>query len=469
MQYERVVVEDLEPGVETSTFFIWIGPDDTREICAAQNRNCGRPFADTTVSPFEVGVILGATAAGFVPVLGEFVDLGFCLYDGSQWLFADGSRLSAGISCGALAVPFVPAAASRYKRLGVAVAGNAVDNVRVASRIADFRKALRRPNALEIADVKRFFCGSFSGDTPVLMADGSLKPIVEVQVGDAVWATNPATGESATHNVTATWPHQDTLVDLVVQDGSITTTEDHEFWNITDQAWQEARDFDPGDELLTSYGYSREVVGFDWSTSHFNAAYDLTVDELHSYYVSVGDVDVLAHNCGVPLPRGTKPAGFRSPNLDNKPGIWFNMGSGNFRWKPDNPVDFTLPGGSLGLGEQSILFTRPSTARPQGGSWSLTTDFSEHLRRQRILVNGQQLPNTFVVPGMTGTGDRAKAIALLKRQLGLRSTDTSVDNALRGFNLHHFGCTMQIVPVALHAVSHNGSSADLRNNGGRCP
>ncbi len=42
-------------------------------------------------------------------------------------------------------------------------------------------------------------CGlrSFSGDTLVLMADGSKKPIDEVEVGDWVVATDPETGEQA--------------------------------------------------------------------------------------------------------------------------------------------------------------------------------------------------------------------------------------------------------------------------------
>ena len=45
-----------------------------------------------------------------------------------------------------------------------------------------------------------------------------------------------------------------TLVEFEVGDGTVTTTEDHEFWNVTDSAWQETQHIDEGDLLLTSDG-----------------------------------------------------------------------------------------------------------------------------------------------------------------------------------------------------------------------
>ena len=44
------------------------------------------------------------------------------------------------------------------------------------------------------------------------------------------------------------------LVEFEVGSATVTTTEDHEFWNVTDQAWQETQHIDPGDNLLTSTG-----------------------------------------------------------------------------------------------------------------------------------------------------------------------------------------------------------------------
>jgi len=58
---------------------------------------------------------------------------------------------------------------------------------------------------------------SFIPDTPVLMADGSTKPIKDVAVGDQVASTDPATGESSARPVTALHINDDTdLTDLTI-------------------------------------------------------------------------------------------------------------------------------------------------------------------------------------------------------------------------------------------------------------
>ncbi len=139
---------------------------------------------------------------------------------------------------------------------------------------------------------------SFSGDTAVLMADGSAKPIDEIKVGDHVLATNSETGEEGVREVTHVWVHDDQLVDLKVDGGDITTTEDHPFWNETDQQWQESQELDPGDLLHTAAGKTLAVVGLDWSTTQHDKAYNLTVADIHTYYVIAGNTPVLVHNTG---------------------------------------------------------------------------------------------------------------------------------------------------------------------------
>jgi hypothetical protein len=39
------------------------------------------------------------------------------------------------------------------------------------------------------------------------------------------------------------------------------------------------------------------VEGLDWSSVHTAPAYDLTVEDFHSFYVGAGDESVLVHNC----------------------------------------------------------------------------------------------------------------------------------------------------------------------------
>ncbi|WP_166664400.1 RHS repeat-associated core domain-containing protein [Actinophytocola oryzae] len=159
--------------------------------------------------------------------------------------------------------------------------------LRAADNMADAAKATR---------AGRHAC-SFSGDTEVLMADGSTKPIKHVQVGDQVQATDPETGETGARTVAAVWHHQDAVLELMVEDSAtVTTTEDHPFWNATDHEWQQAQQLDPGDQLYTGHLRLLRVVGLDPATTHTTTAYNLTVPGIHAYYVLAGRTPVLVHN-----------------------------------------------------------------------------------------------------------------------------------------------------------------------------
>ena len=194
-------------------------------------------------------------------------------------------------------------------------AGTAAVAARISERVIDFIQARQRgidgdnnngdnndpdnDNDLPGQCVLR----SFSADTEVLLANGTTLAISEVEVGDLVWAHDPQSGEAGARAVTAIWPHEDTLVEFEVGSATVTTTEDHEFWNVTDQAWQETQHIDPGDNLLTADGHVVEAGNLLWDTAHHAPAFDLTVDEIHAYHVTAGDEHVLVHNngstCGV--------------------------------------------------------------------------------------------------------------------------------------------------------------------------
>ena len=180
-------------------------------------------------------------------------------------------------------------------------AGAAAVAARLADRVSDFIRVRRG-----IADGDGDNGGlpptcvlrSFSADTEVLLANGETLPIAEVVVGDMVFAHDPETGAAGPRTVTAVWPHQDTLVEYEVGNATVTTTEDHEFWNVTDQAWQETQHIDPGDLLLTAEGQTVEAGNILWDTAHRAPAFDLTIEGIHTYHVSTGDESVLVHNQG---------------------------------------------------------------------------------------------------------------------------------------------------------------------------
>ena len=140
---------------------------------------------------------------------------------------------------------------------------------------------------------------SFSGDALVSMAHGGSVPIADVQLGDQVLAYDFETGTTVTREVTATLPHTDWLLDAHFSDGSVLeVTEDHRFWSITDSDWVELQDLDTDDVLLTPDGVTVTVDWLDWAAGATAPAFDLTVDDVHNFFVAADHSaePVLVHN-----------------------------------------------------------------------------------------------------------------------------------------------------------------------------
>ncbi|MFD9339091.1 ricin-type beta-trefoil lectin domain protein [Streptomyces sp. NPDC060028] len=146
---------------------------------------------------------------------------------------------------------------------------------------------------------------SFSPDTEVLLDDGQTKPIAEVTTGDQVEAADPGNGgDAGGRTVVATWAHDDSdLVDLSVEVApgeveTLHTTSEHPFWDATTLTWVPAGALTSGHALTTPDGRTVHVVEAR-PVRGKATRYNLTVDELHTYYVLVGGAPVLVHNvCG---------------------------------------------------------------------------------------------------------------------------------------------------------------------------
>jgi RHS repeat-associated protein len=143
-------------------------------------------------------------------------------------------------------------------------------------------------------------CNSFAPDTPVLMADGTSKPIADVERGDKVLAGDPRTGTTGAREVTALIEGKGVkeLVDITIHGDTITATAEHPFWDARDGAWVDAEDLEQGDLLRTADG-ERVLVQKVVERTATTQANNLTVDDLHTYYVLVGAASVLVHNCGI--------------------------------------------------------------------------------------------------------------------------------------------------------------------------
>ncbi|MFD3542997.1 ricin-type beta-trefoil lectin domain protein [Streptomyces sp. NPDC058662] len=162
----------------------------------------------------------------------------------------------------------------------------------VGSRTAGTMRAGNRPT---------FCANSFIAGTEVLLADGSSKPIEELEPGNLVLATDPESDETAGKTVTATILTEDdkTYVDIGVltADGvhTITTTGHHPFWSESDQAWLDADKLKPGMTLRTEDD-TQVLVASTRTYQAMQTTHNLTVADLHTYYVLAGETPVLVHN-----------------------------------------------------------------------------------------------------------------------------------------------------------------------------
>ncbi|MDX2676807.1 polymorphic toxin-type HINT domain-containing protein [Streptomyces sp. NY05-11A] len=145
---------------------------------------------------------------------------------------------------------------------------------------------------------------SFLPGTKVLLANGKSKPIEQVKLGDRITATEPKTGKTAAHEVVGTIVTEDDkhFVDLTIkgksgQPETLVSTTTHPFWADSEKAWIDAGDLKPGMRLHTAEDGSVELTGIR-AFDKRQRTHDLTVSEVHTYYVLAEDTPVLVHNCG---------------------------------------------------------------------------------------------------------------------------------------------------------------------------
>ncbi|WP_406446857.1 polymorphic toxin-type HINT domain-containing protein [Streptomyces sp. NBC_01613] len=196
----------------------------------------------------------------------------------------------------------------------------AEDAVKAEHAVAEARTA-ESAGADATEDAASCAVHSFVPSTGVRLADGTSKPISKVKAGDSVLATDPQTGVTApekVQNVIVTKTDKDftTLtVDTSPVRGppshgqaqtptsaqqTLTTTWHHPFWDATHHHWTDAHDLTLGTKLRTTDGVTVTVAKVHNFHQH-GTTYDLTVGNLHTYYVLAGHTAVLVHNCGGPV------------------------------------------------------------------------------------------------------------------------------------------------------------------------
>ncbi|MER6169589.1 DddA-like double-stranded DNA deaminase toxin [Streptomyces violaceorubidus] len=143
---------------------------------------------------------------------------------------------------------------------------------------------------------------SFLPGTGVLMADGTHKAIEDVQVGDSVVTTDVKSGKTTEKKVVDTITTEDdkNFTELTVatddEPSVIVATDTHPFWVADRHEWIDAGNIHPGQLLRTSAGTHVQVTAVSHYTKR-QRTHDLTIDDIHAYYVLAGATPVLVHNC----------------------------------------------------------------------------------------------------------------------------------------------------------------------------
>jgi hypothetical protein len=134
------------------------------------------------------------------------------------------------------------------------------------------------------------------------MKGGKTKSIGKIKPGDKVEAGDPQSGrhEGPRTVLARLVHHDDDLIDLTVRIGHhhtsvLHTTSKHPFWDDTLHTWVPAGRLTPGHDLETATDHHIRVVSVRTLPGAADM-YNLTVEELHTYYVLAGATPVLVHN-----------------------------------------------------------------------------------------------------------------------------------------------------------------------------
>ncbi|MFD8013725.1 RHS repeat-associated core domain-containing protein [Streptomyces sp. NPDC058955] len=145
---------------------------------------------------------------------------------------------------------------------------------------------------------------SFLPGTKVLAADGAPKAIEKVEPGDKLTVTDPETDETTVRVVAGTIVTEDDkhFVTLTIKRSStggeeqLASTTTHPFWVVSANAWIEAGDLEPGMTLRTPSGETVVLAALTRYDKR-QRTHDLTLTDVHTYYVLAGGTPVLVHNC----------------------------------------------------------------------------------------------------------------------------------------------------------------------------
>ena len=268
-----------------------------------------------------------------------------------------------------LAIPAAVASSVLHAQDGkyLDAAGDLLKAIPVAGRLKEVDQAAKAGDTLmqqcKISlqlDLMNSDMHSFPGETKVLLADGSSSPIEDLKVGDTVEATDPLTEKSAPKHVVAkiATPDDRDFTDLTIappastpstKPEGLTSTQHHPFWDATSHRWTDAADLLPGDQVGLPDGRTVTVQSVRNYQTSPRIAYDLTVADVHTYYVLAGETPVLVHNSDP----GPDPSSFSNLIPVDTPDWFKPIAPGTALSRSGNYAYVVTEGGELVIGKRT--------------------------------------------------------------------------------------------------------------------
>ncbi|MDG4756613.1 polymorphic toxin-type HINT domain-containing protein [Micromonospora sp. WMMD710] len=259
-----------------------------------------------TAGSFGIGAVGCAAIGGFVGgAVSSLVTDGLDAEDESIWQLAGGA-IGAGLLGAAFGAGGVLLGAAAF---GGGVALTSGMGLKASGQMAmgAMRSSLSGSGGGAAGGLRGCLTNSFVPGTAVVLANGTTKAIEDIAVGDEVLATDPETGQTLPETVSATIAGQGSknLVKIITDidgdngdaTGAVIATDGHPFWVPELGQWRDATDLQPGQWLQTSAGTYVQITAVRrWTQSA--RVYNLSVTEIHTYYVVAGTTPVLVHNCG---------------------------------------------------------------------------------------------------------------------------------------------------------------------------
>jgi hypothetical protein len=143
-------------------------------------------------------------------------------------------------------------------------------------------------------------CSCFALGTPVWTQAGPV-PIERIAVGDLVLSQNPETGELAFREVLERTVRPPTkMARVAAGDSAVEATLGHRFW-INGKGWEMTKFLAPGNSLHTLDGPAELTALEPLQPNEITEAYNLVVDDFHTYVVGEGRIVVHDNTCPRPV------------------------------------------------------------------------------------------------------------------------------------------------------------------------